>query len=232
MQSNKFEYCCLQRRSQANVKTLVVGCDASGKSSMLEGIQEQWGDHCVESTRSEEASAFRKANHTRVIDADYIAQRESLYLGLSHQGLLQIKSVEGDYVTSDSCLVTRLSHSVMRQVISEPFLSNDQIIDAWQEDEARAGAESPNLFVLTYADFSVIRQRMEERRVYDHLEYYWGFNAPLFLEAYQGRWREMMSDLSSAAFNCLSLNTSENPKDECVAQYSTIRQGLAVVSER
>lgn len=214
------------------MKTLVVGCDASGKSSMLEGIQDQWGDHYVESTRSEEATTFRKANHTRVIDADYIAQRENLYLGLSHQGLLQMKSVEGDYVTSDSSLVTRLSHSVMRQVISEPHLNSEQIINAWQEDEAKVGAKSPDLFVLTYADFSVIRKRMEDRQVNDQFEHYWGFNAPLFLEAYQERWKEMMSNLSSAAFNCISLDTSEKTKDECVAQYSAIRQDLHLESVR
>lgn len=168
------------------MKTLVVGCDASGKSSMLEGIQEQWGDHYVESTRSKEATTFRKANHTRV----------------------------------------------MRQVISEPHLSSEQIIDAWQEDEARVGAESPDLFVLTYANFSLIRKRMEDRQVNDQFEHYWGFNAPLFLEAYQERWKEMMSDLSSAAFNCISLDTSEKTKDECVAQYSAIRQDLHLESVR
>ncbi len=196
----------------------------------MQGVYEAWGDAYDESTRSEEATAFRVANHKRIIDAEYVELRESLYLKLSHQALLAMAQSETGVVTPDSSLVTRVSHSVMRRVIGEPYLDNIGIIEEWQADEARADADAPDMIVLTHAPFSTIRSRIVARQdAGDALESFWGFNSPTFLEAYQERWKTVLRDLAQQSYVCLAINTSETSPEDGLRQYAAIRESVALV---
>lgn len=206
------------------MKTLVVGCDASGKSTLLDSVRATYGDTFAESTRSEEASRFRNANFKRVIDGEFISQRENLYLKLSQLALINERGLPGNIITSDSSLVTRLSHSTMRQVICEPYLNNSSVIKAWQEDQKRAGSETPDIFALTHADSLVITERMRKRQITDNHEQFWGFNSPLFLEVYQERWRQVITELSNASLTCISLNTGTLSINECLEHYVDVRK--------
>lgn len=206
------------------MRTLVVGCDASGKSTFLEGVHQAWGDTYGESTSSDEAREFRRANNERVIDAEYIGLRESLYLGLSHQALLAMKHQDGHVVTSDSSLVTRVSHSVMRQIISEPHANNEEIIAKWQADEAKANIDTAGVIVHTHAPFPVIRERIIARQESgDKLEHFWGFNAPFFLEAYQNRWKTVIRDLAERSYICLDVNTYTTSSEDSLEKYANAR---------
>lgn len=208
------------------MKTLVVGCDASGKSTILDGIQKEWGDSLGESTSSAEATIFREANYSRTIDAEYIDQREALYLKLSHQALLVTNSIP-NVVTSDSSLVTRVSHSVMRSVITEPFADNGSVVSAWQNDERSIDANPVDIFVLTHADTSVIRDRMIQRQqAGDKFEHFWGFNSQVFLEAYQQRWKSIIHDLARTSYSCILLDTGTTSPEECINRYGALRNSL------
>lgn len=208
------------------MKTLIVGCDASGKSTLLEGIKNTWGDDGEESTHSEEASRFRLANYGQPVTPEYINQREKLYLKLSRQALLAFNTHK-DIVTTDSSLVTRVSHSTMRDIVLEPSLTNQEIISAWQLDEASTKTKSPDLFVLTYADPTIVHRRIEIRQKNGNkFERFWGFNSPTFLDAYQQRWKSIIHDLSQLSFRCLSLDTGTVPIHECLDRYNQIRNQI------
>lgn len=208
------------------MKTLVVGCDASGKTTLLDSIQAVWGDTVMESTRTKEATEFKIANHRRLIDGEYISQREALYLSLSHQALMAMKEHEGDVISSDSSLVTRLSHSAMRQVIHALFQDAEEVIAAWRHDEEEAGASTPDIFVFTHAGIDTIIGRMVERQRTDSLEHFWGFNSPVFLNTYQARWHETIQHLSRASQVCLALDTGKLSVEECLEQYEQTRNSL------
>lgn len=211
------------------MKTLVVGCDASGKSTFLDIVHTNYGDAVGESSRSDEAQTFKRANLSRRVDHEFVNQREALYLGLSHKSLLAMNDrQDSNIVTTDSGLVTRLSHNVMRQIICAPSLSNDQIIERWLGDEADADVQPPDILVLTHTEFPVIRQRIVNRQnAGDKNEKFWGFNSPFFLEAYQQRWRSMVESLGHAAFSCLSLDTGKVSPTESIKRYDEIRNNLA-----
>lgn len=205
------------------METLVVGCDASGKSTFCEAVQLTWGDTMAESTRSEEASRFKREHHRSVIDAELIDERERLYLKLSHQALIQAQTIEGNYISSDSSLVTRLSHSAMRQVITEPYLTNEEVIEAWQSDLEAAQSTPPDILVHTHADAPVLLSRMRQRQATDSLEHFWGFNSPLFLDVYQKRWKEVIGILSHTSLDCVSLDTGTTSIEKCLVQYGEAR---------
>lgn len=210
------------------MKTLVVGCDASGKSTFLENVAATYNDVVGESSRSEQAQLFKLNSLSRLVDGEFINEREALYLELSHQALITMAALEQDVVTTDSSLVTRLSHNVMRQVIGEQSLSNTDIIDAWLSDEILASAAQPDIFVLTHAAPSTIRGRILSRqKTGDTSEKFWGFNSPYFLDAYQERWLGLFSDLSTASFNCLVLNTDTETPEDMLSTYDGIRTSLS-----
>lgn len=63
-----------------HVNTLVVGCDASGKSTMLNAIHDAYGDEIIEVTSTEESRKFKIDHLQTLIDANFINKRENLYL--------------------------------------------------------------------------------------------------------------------------------------------------------
>jgi uncharacterized protein (UPF0297 family) len=210
------------------MKTLVVGCDASGKTTFLDSVVEKYGDTLGEMSRSVEARTFKKNNLDRPVDADFINQREQLYLNLSHQALMNINQSVGNVITTDVSLVTRLAHNTMRDMIGVKSLDDEEIINEWQNDEKLANASSLDIIVFTHAPFTIIRNRIYQRQQAGRFEEkFWGFNSPYFLESYQERWHKIINRLSETAFTCLSVDTTKITPSESIKKYDIIRQPKA-----
>ncbi|HSX17005.1 MAG TPA: hypothetical protein VLH86_02790 [Patescibacteria group bacterium] len=209
------------------MKTLVVGCDASGKSTIARRICERYGDTPVESSRSAQAVEFKAKNERRYMSAAFIDEREAFYLQLEAQEQPRTTSLGGNVVTTNSTLVTRLSHAVMRACIGEPYLRDEEIIPLWLDDERRLGTPLPDAVILARAEPDVIRGRMLARQKSGMQgEDFWGFNSPFFLERYQQRWEGMVASLGSIGVPCLELDTSFTQPDDAglLVHYDALRQ--------
>lgn len=209
------------------MRTLVVGCDASGKSTMLEGVVREHDDHLIESTATPVSRKFKLDHLSTLVDVDFIAAREALYLGLTNNTLSDDKLRDRSFVGTDASLVTRLSHDVMRGCIGMKQMANQEIIETWHEDESDLGIELPNIIVFTHAPFGSIRNRIRSRqKAGRHEEKFWGFNSPFFLESYQNRWKEMVHDLAITGFCCVEIDTSVHSPETAMSLYSDVRRSL------
>src|SRR3989344_3749127 len=157
---------------------LVAGIDGSGKSTFLEqlGLLE----YIVhEPTVTPMARNFKQASLNRLLDSDFISERESLYLGLNDKFDASIReSLENGrkVATSGNTLVTLLSHTVMRAIVSDsqPEGITKSVINQWLS----ADCFKPEALVLVHAPESVILERILERqRSGDRAEEFWGFNS-------------------------------------------------------
>ncbi len=192
------------------MKTLVVGCDASGKSTLVRRLCSQ-GSTPIESSRSPAALAFKAAHARQPIDAPFIDQREAFYLQLEAEEQPKTLSFTGDIVTTNATLVTRLSHAVMRTCIALPSLNNVDIISRWQNDERSFGTPLPDRIMLTRAEPDLIRERMLARQDTGAVgEDFWGFNSPFFLERYQERWEDILPNLVALGIDCSEIDTSQS----------------------
>lgn len=191
------------------MKTLVVGCDASGKSTLVRRLCSQFGSTPIESSRSTAALTFKAAHARQPIDTAFIDQREAFYLQLEAEEQPKTLSLTGDIVTTNATLVTRLSHTVMRACIGAPSLEDAAIITQWQDDERSFGAPLPDRIMLTRAEPDIIRERMLARQDSGMTgEDFWGFNSPFFLERYQERWEDILPNLGALGIDCSVLDTS------------------------
>lgn len=205
------------------MRTLVIGCDASGKSTLLAGIHQQYGDIVRESTHSAEALAFKQANANRYIDADFIAEREAFYLQIEQQERDATKYTT-DIATTNATLVTRVSHDVMRRCIGGEGLGDSEIIARWIEDEQGSDIAKPDIIAYTHASFETIYARIIERQNAGmREERFWGFNSPLFLEAYQERWRTLILPLAQLGFRCVSIDTDKLTRENMLESYRLAR---------
>ena len=86
------------------MRTLVVGCDASGKSSLVEGISGRYGDIAFEATSTDESRRFKHDNLDTLIDDELVNEREDLYMRLSRTvlGRLAMSSTADSYIGTDS----------------------------------------------------------------------------------------------------------------------------------
>lgn len=206
------------------MRTLVLGCDASGKSSMMEGISGMYGDVAIEATSTPKSRQFKVDNLSTLVDEGFIAARESLYLELGQAVMNEFKDSSQDVLTTSATLVTRVSHDVMRRCVSLPGVSDKEIITTWLNDEARADATMPDIIVHTHAPFEVIHGRISDRQQQGKKEEkFWGFNSPFFLDAYQQRWHKVVAHLSAAGMRCLSIDTSKRSIDESLSMYADLR---------
>lgn len=210
------------------MRTLVVGCDASGKSSLVEGISGRYGDIAFEATSTDESRRFKHDNLDTLIDDELVNEREDLYMRLSRTvlGRLAMSSTADSYIGTDSTLVTRLSHNVMRRCIGGKAIEYDKLVEQWVKDEAEFGLAPPNIVAITYAPFDLIRSRIQAR--YDNGdkdEKFWGFNSPFFLEKYQNAWLEVREYLPQAGISCISFDTSLATIEDSLSVYATVRDG-------
>jgi thymidylate kinase len=208
------------------MKTLVVGCDASGKSTLINAISRTYGDTFTESTQSKEAREFKLKYHNTPLSTRIIDEREQMYLklsALSHKAELQIRESGSNIVTSDCSLVTRLSHGVMREVMFGKKISDDEIIGRWCDDEAVISMP-PDLGVLASPPFRTILDRIRARQsAGDQLESFRGFNSVEFLDAYNRRWKSVFPELVSIIPATMIIDTSVYSPEEAVGQYDEIR---------
>ena len=207
------------------MRTLVVGCDASGKSTLLSDVAKNYNDIVVESTSTDESRKFKRANLDKPITEDFIEQRKKMYLSLTSDLLSDKEIWNKDFIGTDATLVTRLSHDVMRRCIGLEGNSNANIIDDWQKDEDAIDATLPDIIVFTKAPFETIRNRISLRQQSGLTEEkFWGFNSPFFLNSYQERWKTVISDLGAAGFSCLELDTVLSSRNESLNKYDKIRK--------
>lgn len=166
---------------------LIAGIDASGKSTFLINLSEQWGCLPLEPTSTDEARTFRRRNADEPVTADLIAAREQLFLGINeeHSQHITERLAAGTRVaTTGNSLVTRLSHAVMRGVAVDQTNPAAVVYDWLASGELR-----PEALFLTHAPFEVIRKRiMERQQTGDKLERFWAFNSLFFLDQYQDAW--------------------------------------------
>lgn len=208
------------------MKTLVVGCDASGKSTLLAGIHRRYGDAIRESTRSDVGLAFKRANIDRRIDGSFIDEREAFYLDIERQE----RDIARDYpdiATTNATLITRLSHDVMRRCIGLAGYDDEDIISRWFDDEEDAGTPRPDIIAFTYAPFATICARIVERQqagMQD--ERFWGFNSPFFLERYQERWRRLMPALGECGLCYVTFDTAIETPEQIMTGYATVRHEI------
>ena len=209
------------------MRTLVVGCDASGKTTMLHEISERYGDIQIESTRSPRAIAFKHASFGRTVDASFVDERESLYLSLGEEVMRQTNQANlasKNTVSSDATLVTRLSHGIMRTLIQDSSFSNDAIVGKWREDEEKYGISIPDVVILTSPPFEIIKERMIQRQKSGQKhEEFKGFNSLHFLEAYYNGWLSVFSTISEMVHSSVIIDTSLITPQESLEVYAQYR---------
>lgn len=212
------------------MKTLVVGCDASGKSTFIEGVHKHHGDVFAESTQTTRAQDFKRKYFGHPIDAEFVDAREAMYLDLSGSSMRRVMELERSglcTVTSDSSLVTRLSHAVMREVKLGVVVSDEEIISKWVSNDVADPKEIPDIAVLTSPPFSVIVERMRSRQAGgDRMESFVGFNSLDFLEAYHDRWETLFPRLVDSVPLLISVDTSQVSVGESIDVYSQMRQEM------
>jgi hypothetical protein len=171
---------------------------------------------------------FKTANLNKLVDGDFISERENLYLGLTADTLSSVSSQDiENFVGTDATLVTRLSHSVMRYCVTMQDLDHDSIVEQWLEDESKVDVELPSIIALTLADFPDIRARIKLRQQAGMKEEkFWGFNSPFFLNQYQEAWKKTAPALARAGLNCITLDTSVNPPEAVLEVYKVFRKNL------
>lgn len=198
---------------------------------MLEAVRGRFGDTVGESSTSEKARDFKRRNFGREIDAEFIDEREALYLELSSVALARMDVLQNlgkDVITSDSSLVTRLSHNVMREVRLGKPLDVDKVVSDWRTDESVVGAAPPDMLVLACPPFSVVQERIEARqRAGDKLESFVGFNSLDFLHAYRDGWRRVLPTLLDHIPVALEIDSSVTSVTESVEMYSEARGWIA-----
>lgn len=203
------------------MKTLVLGCDASGKSSFLSGVSNKFDIQAIEATSSPEAKAFKLDTLDTPIYERLIEQRENTYLRLS-EFAISSEARGCDIITTSSTLVTRISHNVMRSVIGLTSLPNKTIINKWIDKEEIFSL--PDALVLVHAPIDVIVSRISNRQKSGNKsEKFWGFNSIMFLSQYQ----ECLKDIAELipgflAIPTLTIDTSRVSPNESIDKFSDI----------
>ena len=183
---------------------LVLGVDASGKSTFLKGLKNTLGFSVLEPTSSPEAKAFKAAHLDESLDLDLINERQRLFndLNVSFDQKIAEERERSKVAATGSSLVTNLSHAVMRRVIREDSPSNLQVINEWEDSDSLR----PDQVVLMHAPIDVIRRRIVHRQRTGVVgEKLIGFNSLYFLQHYQEALEETVtaisSDYSTASFD-------------------------------
>lgn len=206
------------------MRTLVIGCDASGKSTLMAGVHERFGDNVIESSKTTGALAFKMANLDRPIDEEFINEREAFYLKIEHQDAADLSTDNANTITANSSLVTRFSHNIMRRCLGLHSYTDQDIIRLWEREEASVNLQPPAIIALTHAPIDVIKQRIIARqRAKRKDEKFWGFNSPFFLEQYQQGWLRVLPALGATGTRCIQLDTSRLSPSQSIERYSGVR---------
>lgn len=201
---------------------LVVGIDASGKSTFLEGLRSNFDYTVLEPTSSDDARRFKADTIDTPIDADLIEQREAIFSNLNsgfHSKVTESVASGDPVATTGNLLVTQLSHAVMRRVVSvDQQAAVEDVVSSWAEQ----GSEVPDGLAFVHAPFDVIRNRIAQRQNDgDELERFWGFNALFFLQHYQQAWHDAVAQIAEhTEVATLTLDTSILSREEMMAEFA------------
>lgn len=204
---------------------LVVGIDASGKSTFTDGLALRFGYTVLEPTSTPEARDFKAQTIDTPITMPLVAQREAIYAGLNDgfgQAISRILANGSPVASTGNLLVTKLSHAVMKQVVSEHAKPSDHLRPVY--DWVAEPYNHPDRFCFTHAPFKAIRQRISERQqAGDALERFWGFNSIYFLGRYQDAWHEAIEIIGNETdIGCLSMDTSQLTPEEMLARFNSL----------
>ena len=187
-----------------NELALVIGIDASGKSTFMHGLESNLGYTVLEPTASAEAKAFKSEHLGKPLTDELVLERQSLFTRLNTQFDAHITAQQehSNVATSGSRLVTNISHAVMRSIIGDRPVPVAAIVSDWNESQT----VRPDSVVFMHAPMDTIKARILERQERGVSgEQLLGFNSLHFLTRYQDALMQtydaLDSDLTTLEFD-------------------------------
>lgn len=176
--------------SLENQLVLFLGADGSGKSTGIELTQASLDPFTsvavLEQTKSPALRAFKRKALSRHVDAAFINEREELFERSNHgfASLIgEARSTHEVTLLDGHPLITAVSHDLMREIIGAPgSLERHRNPEKLATD--MSATIMPTTVVYFHVDEDTRRERITSRE--DPSESLWGFNAPFFLNRYQG----------------------------------------------
>jgi thymidylate kinase len=199
---------------------LVLGVDASGKSTFLKGLHDRLGFTVLEPTSSPEAKAFKAEHMDEPLDIDLVKKRQRLFndLNISFDQKIIEKNEYNNVAATSSSLITNVSHAVMRRVVGDEAISISQVIDEWNESTSA----KPDQVVLMRAPIDTIRQRILNRQKAGMVgEKLVGFNSLFFLRYYQDALEETAEAISSD-YDVVSFDSSTSSSKAILNAYKRL----------
>lgn len=200
---------------------LVVGVDASGKSTFLSSLAEQCGYFVVEPTATPRAKVYKHQTAASLISQQLVDEREAIYLELNQQFAIRLNESRSQtrLATTGDSLVTRLSHAVMRRVAG---IDSDVLPAKCTEIWLDSNGSKPEAIVLTHAPFETIWDRLTQRQAAGaQHEEFWGFNAPFYLRAYQEEWKVAINAIRTMSdIKCFEFNTALQSPEAIMQQFT------------
>lgn len=198
---------------------LVLGVDGAGKSTLLRGLHEHEGTTVFEPSSCSEVTAFKTRSRNQEVTPELIDEREAIFLRLNQSFeacVAQMLNTCSSITTTGGSLVTRVSHSLMREVVTGEEGQVDVAVDLWLNDTK---APKPDQIVLIHAPSNVIAERLRNRADQGCPEEIpWGFNSVYFLTHYQATWNRLMDGvLWDAGIECLPMDSSQLSPREMLA---------------
>jgi hypothetical protein len=201
-----------------NTLTLVLGVDASGKSTFLHGVQDTLGYHVLEPTSTVEARSFKSVYGDRPLSPTIVDKRQQLFRSLNDafDHTIALERVDNNVATTGSRLVTDISHAVMRRIMIDEPVSVTQIIDQWHDSTSSI----PDHIVLMHAPMDTIKQRIIDRQLAGVMgEKLLGFNSLYFLDHYQDTLQDTLNELSYD-YSTVQFDSSVLPPQQIIDAYA------------
>lgn len=193
---------------------LVLGIDASGKSTFLNELSRSSDFMQLQQTTDPAIQAFKAQSVNALVDNTFVNRRESLFQENNVVFMRHVMEllISGKKIVLDGHpIVTAISHSVMRSIVTAEPIDVRAIVETTAQSSEHI---DPNLVVVTYAPADIIRDRIRLRQTYDSTERFWGFNSPYFLNQYQDSLLETVDVLREAGMEAMVFDTSRvRPED-------------------
>ena len=178
---------------------LVLGIDASGKTTFLHNLPSSLGFTIFEPAESKTAQKFREDTFRLDITPELIEKRRNMFLELNieyEKNILSDINFGKRVATSGGSLVTNISHDVMFNYVNGTPQDVDVAVKNWLNDKTLA---KPGTVIFLHADESIIKERNDIRAAQDILETQIGFYSPESLSLYQKAWSDVVKILRRRA---------------------------------
>lgn len=209
---------------------LVMGADACGKTTFLNGLGDSAYDTSVEVIEprgTTEIRQFHRDTHLIPIDRDFIELRQTTFMSVHSQIAEGLDSTDRNTLIATSAhpAITYVAHRTMLETIGEPTTSFDDCVN---EALAR-GAFTPDHIVLLEAPIETITTRINERiEKGDKDEVLWGFNSLFYLELYQKALTKLYEHLRGTKnIDGMRFDTSVFDPEEVVEKFHEHRANRA-----